>query len=253
MKDMDNYLLVDLGNSSLQWGTVEGDALNQVDRFSHDNKPLEAQLNKAWGQFEAPKTVWLATVANQKLQEDLKCWVDRYWSIPLHIMQTEKSNRGVICAYARPGDLGVDRWAAIIAAYHHQPQGACVVDCGTAITLDAVCGDGRHLGGYILPGFKLMEQSLLAGTSIGNVTDDGEKGEWGTSTTSCIAMGVRKSVVSLVESSIERLQAAGVCDPALILTGGTAKEIAALIEIDHEIREQLVLEGLFLYARGRNT
>jgi len=252
MKDMDNCMLVDLGNSSLQWTRVVGDTLELRNRFHHGNKPLTEKLNKAWGHLKPPKAVWLAAVANQEIQDDLKYWIEQQWSVPMHIMRTEKSSLSVVCAYTKPTDLGVDRWAAILAGYHYQPQGVCVVDCGTAITLDAVRGDGLHLGGYILPGFELMEQCLLAGTAIGEVTDDGSEGAWGNSTASCIALGVRKSIISLVESSIERLQAVGVCDPALILTGGSAKEIAALIEMDHEMREQLVLEGLFLYARGKN-
>ena len=140
---------------------------------------------------------------------------------------------------------------AILAAYHYHPQGVCVLDCGTAITLDLMHGDGRHLGGYILPGFELMRQSLISNTAITIVPRRGfsARGFWAPN--SCIALGGRKAVASLVESSIERLQAAGVCDPALVLTGSSVNEIVPMIEIDYEIREQLVLEGLLMYARGK--
>ena len=251
MADMDNTLLIDLGNSSLKWTFVEGDRLNEVKRISHQQKLLEHQLEQVWDNIPPPKTVWVVAVASQSLQDDLRQWMERHWSAPVHFMATEKSAIGVTCAYKRPAELGVDRWAAILAAYHYHPQGVCVLDCGTAITLDLMHGDGRHLGGYILPGFELMRQSLISNTAITLVDNELPSGEWGNSTASCIDLGGRKAVASLVESSIERLQAAGVCDPALVLTGSSVNEIVPMIEIDYEIREQLVLEGLLMYARGK--
>ncbi len=250
---MDNTMLIDLGNSSLKWTFVQGNRLDEVNRLAHQQEMLVHQLEQVWGNIQPPKAVWVATVANQSLQDDLRQWIESHWSAPLHFMRTEKSALGVTCAYHRPVELGVDRWAAILAAYQYHPQGVCVLDCGTAITLDLVHGDGRHLGGYILPGFELMRQSLFGNTAIAAVDDVQPSGEWGDSTTSCIALGGRKAVASLVESSVERLQAAGVCDPALILTGSSVNEITSMIEIDYEIREQLVLEGLLMYARGKAT
>ncbi len=145
----------------------------------------------------------------------------------------------------------MDRWAAILAAYQYYPQGVCVVDCGTAITLDVVHRDGRHLGGYILPGFDLVRHILLKKTAITVIDDEQTMGEWGNSTASCIALGGRKAVISMIESSVERLQAAGVCNPALIMTGGAVKEIRPLMEIDYEIHDQLVLEGLLMYVMSK--
>jgi type III pantothenate kinase len=251
MAAMDNTLLVDLGNSSLKWTFLEGGKLGEVNRSPHQRKLLAHQLEQIWGNIQPPETVWVAAVASQSLQDDLRLWIERNWSAPVRFMGTEKSAIGVTCAYHRPGELGVDRWAAILAAYHYHPQGVCVLDCGTAITLDLIHGDGRHLGGYIVPGFELMRQSLFSNTAIEVVEDEQPSGEWGISTASCIALGARKAVASLVESSVERLQAAGVCDPALILTGSSVKEILSMIEIDYEIREQLVLDGLLMYARGK--
>ena len=248
---MDKKLLVDLGNTSLKWISVHEGRLNESNRISHRHNPLECQLDQAWGSERPPAIVWVVAVASQSLQDELRRWIEAHWSVPVHFMRTEKTTMGVTCAYQQPEDLGVDRWAAIVAAYNHHPQGVCVLDCGTAITLDLIDGDGLHLGGYILPGFELMRQSLFGNTAIAVVEDEQISGDFGKSTASCIALGARKAVASLVESSIERLQAAGVCDPALILTGSSANGIRSMIQIDHEIREQLVLEGLLMYARGK--
>ena len=53
-----------------------------------------------------------------------------------------------------PGALGADRLAALIAA-HDQFQGStCIVDCGTAVTVDAFDQGGEPRGGTIFPGSR---------------------------------------------------------------------------------------------------
>ena len=69
---------------------------------------------------------------------------------------TAHAQFGVRCAYADPARLGVDRWVAVLAAYHAAHGAACVLDAGTAVTFDAVAADGRHLGGLIFPGARQM-------------------------------------------------------------------------------------------------
>lgn len=251
MAEIGGSLLVDLGNSSLKWSFVKHGKLGKISRISHQKKLPGRHLEQIWGVIKPPKTVWVAAVASRQLQDDLAQWIDMNWSVPVHFMRTERLAAGVTCGYQRPVELGVDRWAAMLAAYHYHPQGVCVLDCGTAITLDLVHSDGQHLGGFILPGFDLMRKSLLTGTAIAVVGEENPVGEWGDSTASCITLGVRKAVASLVESSVERFQAVGVCDPALILAGSSLNEIFSVIEIDYEVREHLVLEGLLLYARGK--
>ena len=56
--------------------------------------------------------------------------------------------------------------AAIGGWYEPARRGrpVCVVDVGTATTIDLVDARGRHLGGAIVPGPALMVDSLLRGT-----------------------------------------------------------------------------------------
>jgi type III pantothenate kinase len=155
----------------------------------------------------------------------------------------------VRCGYQDPAQLGVDRWMAIIAAHGISRDGVCVVDCGTATTLDVVDGRGRHLGGYILPGMTMMRRILLKETAMKPGKEATRFMEWGNSTASCIDLGIRQSVVSLVEQSVERLQAAGVCDPGVVLTGGACSLIKPYLQLTYEHRDALVLEGMETFVR----
>lgn len=60
--------------------------------------------------------------------------------------------------------LGLDRWLAVLGAYHLGQRACLVVDLGTAVTADFVSADGAHLGGFICPGLPLMRDQLSTHT-----------------------------------------------------------------------------------------
>lgn len=63
------------------------------------------------------------------------------------------------------GQLGLDRIANAVAAFHFYGGPTCVVDIGTAITVDAVSRDGRFLGGIIVPGLDMATEALHSRTA----------------------------------------------------------------------------------------
>lgn len=245
---MDNSLFVDLGNSSIKWSMASEVGSTPASSFNWQDGSLASQLEHHWGPMSQPRTVWAAAVAPAKICTEFSAWAKRRWSLDVRFMQTTSSCNGVLCGYSNPSRLGVDRWAAIIAAHHRYPDGVCVVDCGTAVTIDAVGLNGQHLGGFILPGLQLMNHALRHNTAIPDCSELPASGEWGTDTATAIFLGGRKAISALVEQSVERLQAAGVCDPGLILTGGDRAEVAGMIELAHDKIQDLVLEGLLLWA-----
>ena len=54
--------------------------------------------------------------------------------------------------YENPREVGADRIVNAVAAYERWPQGAIVVDFGTATTFDVVTPRGEYAGGVIAPG-----------------------------------------------------------------------------------------------------
>ncbi len=242
-------LLLDWGNSALKWAQAEEDRLiapGQCDWRSVDG--LDALLDTHLGPLSRPDAVAASVVAPPQVAAALDRWTRRRWGLKPWLVRTQPRSLGVTCGYHQPERLGADRWAALVAAHRLAPAGALVVDLGTAITLDALAG-GRHLGGYILPGPEAWQNALLDATAIELDAVADEPGPWGRSTAGCIRQGRIQALVALVESSLERLQAAGVCDPGLILTGGRAGFLLPHIQVDYLHRPHLVLEGVMLLAR----
>ncbi|MCQ4348413.1 type III pantothenate kinase [Pseudomonas stutzeri] len=79
---------------------------------------------------------------------------------------------GVRNGYLEPTRLGVDRWLAMLGAYHLAGKACLVIDLGTAVTADFIQADGRHLGGYICPGLPLMRAQLRTHTRRIRYDDD---------------------------------------------------------------------------------
>src|SRR3546814_17254315 len=69
---------------------------------------------------------------------------------------------GLRNAYREPERLGVDRWLAMIAAWHTHRGAACIANAGTALTVDVIDAQGQHLGGIIAAG-RAEQQSAILG------------------------------------------------------------------------------------------
>lgn len=61
--------------------------------------------------------------------------------------------------------LGLDRLANAVATFEIYGGPTCIVDIGTAITVDAVSSDGRFLGGVIAPGLDMAAEALHGRTA----------------------------------------------------------------------------------------
>lgn len=79
---------------------------------------------------------------------------------------------GLAPGYHEPARLGVDRWLALVALRARGVLPSLVVDAGSALTVDCLTAEGRHEGGWIVPGLALAQRALFQGT-------DGVRGEWG--------------------------------------------------------------------------
>jgi len=130
-----------------------------------------------WGRLlgtrQAPDEIRLANVAGAAAVAALAGRLAERFGIPPRMASSPAHGAGVRNGYANPGQLGVDRWLALCAAFVRYRASLCVLDVGTASTIDRVTADGRHEGGLILPGITLMAASLRTRTGdLARLADD---------------------------------------------------------------------------------
>jgi type III pantothenate kinase len=243
-------LLVDIGNSRVKWATLDKEGLSPSQSFQRSKTGIKASLNKAWKSLEDIKAVYVANVGGDKLGQQLSEWTEKHWDITPKTIQSEQKRFGVSNAYDEAEKLGIDRWLSLIAARQHARQAQCIIDCGTAMTIDIVTKTGQHQGGMILPGLSLMRSSLAANTDA-LTEDEGEK-EFKTlaaNTYSAIQAGTLYSVTATLERIISDLKLSFKDQIRFIITGGDAEHLLPLLPDELHHYPDIVLKGLAFYAR----
>lgn len=241
-------LLIDAGNTNLKWGWLDDGVLFAHGAASHRLFDVDSIAQRHWGDRDPPVRVLAANVAGPAMERAIGEWMRSHWQVTPEFVHPVRAGFGVTNGYDDPEQLGVDRWLTLVAVRSRGAGATCIVDSGTATTIDLIDGRGVHLGGLILPGTDLMRGVLLERTRIPRVPAVGETGFWGTGTAAAVASAARQATAALVERAMAR----GTRDlgerPGLILTGGSAAELAALLERPHEILSGLVMDGLRVLA-----
>jgi type III pantothenate kinase len=166
---------------------------------------------------------------------------------------------GVRNGYVDPWRLGADRWVALVGARLARPGRAlCIVDAGTALTIDLLDAKGVHQGGLLVPGPELMVDALLgqtagirkrAGAGFNRKAGLGKPGReqpavFGRSTRDGLAAGALLAAAALIDRACLEARAQLGVRPLLLLSGGAAPAIAPLLRTRAQASEELVLAGL---------
>jgi type III pantothenate kinase len=109
--------------------------------------------------------------------------------------------------------------------------------------------DGRHLGGLILPGLRMMRQSLLGSTAIPQTDPSPHKTYFAQDTATAIDSGALLSTICLIERVAQRLRDRIGGEIHCMLTGGGAEVLKDMLDIGFYHEPNLVLQGLALVAR----
>lgn len=245
-------LLIDAGNSRIKWAQYDGLALEPGPPFPTDPTQSDALFQGAWRRCPLPQSIFLSNVAGPAWEGVLTAWVKRTWACPIRVVSTEGEAFGLVNAYPDANRLGVDRWVAMIGAKAEYGLPFCLIDCGTAVTVDLVDGQGRHRGGWIAAGLALQRKALMqrsAALQFEEKTPSADLG-WGIDTANGVALGTLAAIRGLAERASQQAEAALGVAPTLILTGGDAALVAQGLTVPYRVAEGLVLRGLAEYARA---
>lgn len=249
-------LLLDVGNTSIKWAYDDGESESLVEsgEVRHRSSTPEAAAQLVAQLAVAPTAAYAVNVAGSKLAAELVASLADRFGVNLQFIATSARFGDLVNGYRAVEQLGADRWAAIVGAWQRYQRAVCVIDAGTALTVDVVNGQGQHQGGIIVPGLHLMRASLnletsdISGFASKRVKDAGP--DWyGLDTGSAVEKGTLFMLRATINAAITE---SGVGDvrPAVVLTGGDAGLLAPLLAYPGELRPLLVLEGLRCLAAG---
>lgn len=239
-------LLVDIGNTRLKWGIATDSQITAGQSFVNDRLKRH-DLVDAWKDITPPKRLAVSCVSAKQLFELVQSVALELWfGVEIIPVKSQARAFGVINAYQQPEKLGVDRWLSLVAVRHQYRGEACVVDCGTAITVDIINADGHHLGGLISPGLSLMKKSLAQGTETLQFSETRHPPGLANYTEAAIYSGTLSASIGLIEHVLSKQPK----NTQLILTGGDAQLIAEQLAFTPIIDPDLVLRGLLVVLEG---
>ena len=238
------FLLIDAGNTRIKWALHDGDRYVAGGAIE---TARAADLALQWPEKTAARTAIASNVAGAAVEASLQRACASV-GVGLRVIRSQAEALGVVNGYGDPGQLGSDRWAALVAAHRVGPGHKLVVNAGTALTIDALTSQGRFLGGLIVPGPALMRRSLDRGTAGLRLTE-GEFHEFPTSTPDAITSGAIQACAGAIERMRDAMAGQDCTPSQIVLSGGAARALAGHLPIAATIRENLVLDGLLLLAR----
>ena len=162
---------------------------------------------------------------------------------------------GLRMRYDDPGEVGSDRVADAVAARAAYGCPCVVVDLGTTTNFEVIDDEGAFSGGIIAPGVALGATTLARAAArlpmielraprsvIGRNTRAGMQ--------SGVVLGEAARIDGLLDMVLAELGRRGGAGVPVVLTGGFAHDLAALLRHETTVDETLTLRGLNLLWRA---
>ncbi len=238
-------LFIDVGNSRLKWAQREKNHLSSSQAINYQPDDFIAILKEQWGNLKPPTNVYISNVGKKHLNDLFIQWCEQHWKLQPIFAKTTKKSLFISNGYNEPQALGIDRWLALIGAQPYLSENVCVVDCGTATTIDVLQINGLHLGGFILAGLQTSRIALIEkADALKNIQFNQQVNHLkiGKNTHEGIALGT----IYAIAGCIEKVAAAH--HAKVILTGGDAIFILPHLKCDFLHLPDLVLQGLTRWA-----
>ena len=234
-------LLIDAGNTRIKWALLAGEEWLHLAAVPSDQAHT---LGARVAHLPAVNEVWASNVAGAEVARHIQAaCASRGWQA--QFVSAQKKQCGVSNGYPSPEQLGSDRWAALIAAWHRIGKSTLVINCGTATTIDALSDNGEFLGGLILPGIALMQSSVVA-TAARLQQSTGKYAAFPVNTADALWSGALQATCGAIQRQHELL---GDAQAPVLLSGGAAQPLLELIKLPVYPVADLVLQGLKLIAR----
>jgi pantothenate kinase type III len=235
-------LLLDQGNTRLKFRLVspDGDIIREGFVLNEQAGSLD------W--ISGMEPGWVMSLNSGALAFDpQELWPD---AVCFSFMPSDGA--GISWAYEDENQLGRDRMAAMLGASSDFPEANLILaDAGTCLTIDFLAAGGRHLGGFISPGFAMRLQAMHSFTHSLPLPDAEFATAPGKNTIQCMQAGAFCGILAELDFHLQSRVFANNAAVIRILSGGDAKDLAHHLKESTFVAEDLIFKGLYRAWKGR--
>ena len=249
-------LAIDIGNSNIVIGGVEGDeivfearlrteATKTSDQYCVDLKILldVYEVNR-----ETIEGVIVASVVPQVLnsmQTAVKKLTGRNCLVVGPGLKT-----GLNILIENPSQTGADLVVGSVAALREHKPPMIVVDMGTATTMVALDKNGALIGGCIAPGVKISMDALTERTALlPGLQLDQPKKAIGRNTVDAMRSGIMLGTACMLDGMVQRMEEELGSKATVVVTGGIGKFIVPMCRTPMIYDKDLLVKGLVALYR----
>lgn len=244
-------LAIDMGNTNIVIGCIEGNKILFDERMSTDLSKTALEyaigiktilelhdidhydIDGAIISSVVPPLVNVVTAAVEKIIEKKPMVVGPGIKTGLNILLDNPKAAGA--------DLVVDA----VAGINEYGTPLIIIDMGTATTIQVVDKNGNYTGGAIVPGVRAALESLVTKTSqLPRISLDAPEKTVGHNTIDAMKSGIVYGNAAMIDGMIDRIEKENNCKYTVIATGGIASSIIPVCNHDIILDEDLLLKGL---------
>lgn len=244
-------LVVDIGNSNVVIGGVEGEDIlfearvrtevtKTSDEYCIDLKSILDINNVSKQSIEGSI---IASVVPQVLNTFQTAIMKLTGKKALVVGPGLKT--GLNIAIDNPSQTGADLVVGCVAALREHKPPMIVIDMGTATTMVVLDKNGSLIGGSISPGVKISLDALTGGTALlPGLQLDQPKRAIGRNTTDCMRSGIMMGNACMLDGMIERMEEELGYKTKVIVTGGIARFVVPMCRHEMTYDKDLLVKGL---------
>ncbi|MDQ2938943.1 MAG: type III pantothenate kinase [Actinomycetota bacterium] len=246
-------LAIDVGNTQTHIGAFDGAELVEHWRFGTDAEATADELAIRVSSVLRLRELTLDGIDGSIVSSVVPELTPEYGGMASRYLEARYISvvpgikTGIAIRMDNPHELGADRLVNAVAAYDRFGGPCAVVDFGTAITFDAISGEGEYLGGVIGPGVRVSMEALTERAArLPKVELAEPAGVIGKTTQASMQSGMIYGFAGAIDSIARRLVVELGEETRFIATGGGAEVIVPHCEMVDEIDDLLTLTGLRL-------
>ena len=252
-------LAIDIGNSNIVLGCIEGQTILHEARLATDLIKTSDQycmdLKNLLSLYEIDRTMIEGVIISSVVPPVLnsfKTAVTKLTGIkPMVVGPGIKTGLNILMD--NPAQIGSDLVVAAVAALREYPAPLIIIDMGTATTMSVINANRAYIGGCICPGVRISSEALTARTAqLPGISLEAPKRAIGKNTIDSMQSGIMLGAACMLDGMIDRMEQE-LGQPATVLaTGGIARFVIPMCRRTIIFDRNLLLKGLtILYENNK--